>query len=424
MGVHASHAGLPYPIKKARFTLIIPSFDADGDPTDPATPDVEVSKDLAAAGDATEEMTAISGMAGAPALTLTGDEMNCSVLAFNGKNASGPKFPIGAIYPRTLPVLFSFTASAGAAGTVTMPATVPAWAQQAESLMGAILRTTAGTGAAGGAGCLGNQARVVLTNSSARVISIDPSWETNPDNTTTVEVLATPEWVARMQLLSMTQNFTPLMGQGVISFGTLTSPGGHSTTQGDLYANHGAHVGDYIIQAGDGKPHRIKTLVTNSWTTDAGDAFLTDPAGTAVLVVGAAVALALTAADIGDGALTDAKFQTSPASISAKLPAALTVGGRIKASMEAVRDVVVGAPIAVTVSAGAHTTTLAAATNATGYLDDRLNGRGGMFLTGLLAGQLFKITDYVSATGALTLQNILGNAFPVAVVTGDTLVIY
>ena len=89
MANHASHAALPFPIKNARFTLLIPFLDADGDPTDPTTPDTEISKDDAAAADTAEEIASPKNSIGM--LTLSGAETDCSCAGIAGKAASGPK---------------------------------------------------------------------------------------------------------------------------------------------------------------------------------------------------------------------------------------------------------------------------------------------------------------------------------------------
>src|SRR6185436_18885657 len=186
MSNHVSHAALPYPIKGCRFSLLVPYLDADGDPTDPTTPDTEVSKDAGAFADCSEEVTTLSGSNGMGYITLTGDETNCSMLAVAAKVASGPKNALLACTPHVLPVLLSGTAQAGAAGTITLPSGASAIDSY---YVGCIVRTTGGTGGGGGSGSLNNQARVITAYvGSTKVATISPNWETTPDNTTTFEV--------------------------------------------------------------------------------------------------------------------------------------------------------------------------------------------------------------------------------------------
>jgi hypothetical protein len=102
-----------------------------------------------------------------------------------GRSASGPKVSlIPDIRPRVLPILFSGTATAGAAGSLTLATNIPA---VTNLLAGCILRTTGGTGGGGA----NNQARVIIGFSITRLASVTPNWEVTPDNTTTYEVLLT-----------------------------------------------------------------------------------------------------------------------------------------------------------------------------------------------------------------------------------------
>ena len=200
MANSVSHAALPYPIKGCRFTIAVPYLDADGDPTDPTTPDTERSIDAAAFADCTEEATTISGSNGTAYITLTGDEMNCSLLALAAKVASGPKATLATIYPRILPVFRSGTAQAGAAGTITLDSGASA---VDDFYNGMIVRTTGGTGGGGGSGSLGNQARLVTDYAgSTKVATVVPNWETNPSSDTTFEILLTPEALIRTAVLS------------------------------------------------------------------------------------------------------------------------------------------------------------------------------------------------------------------------------
>jgi hypothetical protein len=196
---------------------------------------------------------------------------------------------------------------------------------------------------------------------------------------------------------------TAMLGFTVVK-GTMASPGGHSTTQGDFASGDGAKakVGFYIWVPATYNVRRIKTLSSDSWTVDSGDAFSTDPAGATYYILAVPINLPFVAGDFGDGSLTDVKFQTTPASILARVPIA---------------------PINVIIGAGAHTTTRIIASDATGYLNDRLNGRPMYFLTGTLAKQLVKITDYVSTTGQIDFETVDGAAVPAAPAQNDTAVI-
>jgi hypothetical protein len=186
MATHFSHSALPYPVRNASFTVQVGYLDATGTPTDPVTPDTEISKDGGTFADCVNEVTTIAGANGVGYITLNGLEMDASMIALAFKVASGPKASlIPDIRPRILPILFSGTASAGAAGSLTLATDIPA---VADLLKGCILRTTGGTGG-GGTGGANNQARVITAFPTTRVAAVVPNWEVTPDNTTTYDVL-------------------------------------------------------------------------------------------------------------------------------------------------------------------------------------------------------------------------------------------
>ena len=183
MAVHASHAALPYPIKNARFTVAVPYLDADGDPTNPTTPDTEFSLDGGDFADCAVEVTTIVGSNGMGLTTFTGAETNGSILGIAAKVASGPKATLLTLHPRVLAIVGSGTLSAGSADGGTL-GTVLAY-----DVTGCFLRTTGGTGG-GGTGGANNQARKIVTYTpSTGAFTVIPNWETTPDNTTTYDVL-------------------------------------------------------------------------------------------------------------------------------------------------------------------------------------------------------------------------------------------
>jgi hypothetical protein len=199
MANHISHAALPYPVKGARFTLLVRYLNSSGVPTDPVTPDTEVSKDGAAFTDCTEEVATITGSNGMGYITLTGDETDCSALGVAAKVASGPNNQLLDLSPRVLPTLRSGTAQAGAAGTITLDSSASA---VDDFYNGCIVQTTGGTGGGGGSGKLNNQARVITDYvGSTKIATVEPNWETTPDNTTTFKVLLTELALQRLAKL-------------------------------------------------------------------------------------------------------------------------------------------------------------------------------------------------------------------------------
>jgi len=190
MANSVTHAGLPFCVKGARYTIPVPYLDSDGDPTDPTTPDTERSIDAATFADCTEEVTTIAGSNGAGYITLTGDETNCSLLCVCAKVASGPKATLLATSPRVLPSIYDGTATAGASGTLTCVKTTCSSIDN--YYKGCIIKTTGGTGGGGGSGSQGNQARVITGYvGSTKVFSVTPNWETSPASGTTFSILLT-----------------------------------------------------------------------------------------------------------------------------------------------------------------------------------------------------------------------------------------
>ena len=201
MAVHVSHARLPYPIQNARYSFLVPFLDAEGDPTDPTTPDTEVSQDNGAFADAAEEISTASGSNGMGLITLTGAETNNSTVGVAVKVASGPKATLMTLYPRNLAIVGSGTLSAGSAGGGTL-GTVLAY-----DVTGCFIRTTGGTGG-GGTGGANNQARRMITYTpSTGAFTVSPNWETTVSTDTTYDVLL-PEGVT----LGMLKALNPTTG--------------------------------------------------------------------------------------------------------------------------------------------------------------------------------------------------------------------
>lgn len=182
-----SHAALPYPIRNSRYTLPLSFRVAAGTPTDPTTPDTEVSSDGGATFAAAIEEITTGGANGLGYVTLTGAETNNNALLVAAKSANCLTTP-AIIFPRVLALVGSGTLSAGSAGGGTLGTLL------AYDVTGCFLRTTGGTGG-GGTGGANNQARKIATyNTGTGAFTVVPDWETTPDGTTTYDVLL-PEGV-------------------------------------------------------------------------------------------------------------------------------------------------------------------------------------------------------------------------------------
>lgn len=421
MAVHASHAALPYPVKGARYTVDVVYLDNDGDPTNPVTPDTEISKDNGDFADCAEEVAVPTTNRGGGMITFSGAEMDCATAKVWLGVASGPKASMLTLQPRVLPVAFSGTATAGAAGSITLATSVPALA---DLLIGCIVRTTGGTGG-GGTGGANNQARVITAYSSGRVATVVPNWETAPDGTTTYEILLTE--AAALRFADVRRwNAADLATPDTAGYPKVTLKAGTGTGEVGLTAGK-VGIDALSVQAiWDALASALTTVGSigkklADWvigTTQTGDSFarLGSPAGASV------------SADV-------AALKADTVAALTRLPTALN-GGNIKASVESitttahaqlftqnsgttyaaavagsiVKEIVtnVGAGSAVdlvregTAQAGSTSTTLKLDAGATAQ-DDFYNHNEVYIYGGTGAGQTNAIADYVGATRVCTM---------------------
>lgn len=201
----ASSDAISVPRKNTAYRLTFFMFDADGDPvTGAAALDSEVSKDGAAFADCTNEATEIGN--GAYYIDLTSTEMNADTVAYVCKTSTtGAKQVCVVMYPDELGDIRvnagqvngttpesaatiaqnvhqfkdSGTAQAGAAGTITLRAGASA---SNNFYNGAYIRITGGTGVGQGRWITGYVG-------ATKVATVDSNWVTNPDNTSTYEIL-------------------------------------------------------------------------------------------------------------------------------------------------------------------------------------------------------------------------------------------
>jgi hypothetical protein len=225
MAVHASHASLPYPVKNARFTFQCPVLRSatDGTLIAPSTPDSEFSLDNGNFADCAEELTSAGTNRGSGIITLTGAETNGSVVGYY-LGSTGALPTSLELYPRELPILSTGTLAAGSAGGGTLQASgLPGY-----SLVGAIIRTTGGTGG-GGTGGANNQARVIATHTvSSGAFTVIPNWETTPSTDTTYDILQTDLLVVAAKANATAWNGTAIADDiydllGIVAIGTAQS---------------------------------------------------------------------------------------------------------------------------------------------------------------------------------------------------------
>lgn len=183
------HAGLPYPIRYFRYTVLIPYLNAAGDPTDPGTPDTEISIDGGAFADTTNEVTTITGSNGMGYLTLTETEMDAAVIGLAAKVSTGPKNTLITLYPRALAnlVIGTHTATAGDADTITLLSVSDGF-----NYTGCFVGINTGTGS-------GQVRKIKIYDTTTLIAYITPSWETAPDNTSEYYIML-PEGMVREAL--------------------------------------------------------------------------------------------------------------------------------------------------------------------------------------------------------------------------------
>lgn len=188
MTVHANDAH-PYPIYNARFRLIVPLLDADGDPISPSSPDTELSQDLGTFADATNEATEIATSSGVVYVDLIATEMDTTSTAVRVQS-TGAKTTIAVLNPKRLPVIRTGTAQAGAATTITLDSNASAID---DYYVGCYVNITNNDPA----NVLG-QARVITDYVGSTKVATVPTWGTNPSSASTFEILATAEWIQRL----------------------------------------------------------------------------------------------------------------------------------------------------------------------------------------------------------------------------------
>jgi hypothetical protein len=190
MTVSASDAH-PFPIYNARYRVIFPILDADGDLVTGATsPDSELSQDTGTFADATNEATEIATNSGMYYLDLAAGEMDTKSTAVIVKSGTGKTTPI-VLYPVRLPAIRTGTAQAGAASTITLDASASAIDDYYNGCYVNITNNSP-------ANAQGQARRITDYVGSTKVATVEGTYGTNPSSASTFEVLATGEWIQRL----------------------------------------------------------------------------------------------------------------------------------------------------------------------------------------------------------------------------------
>lgn len=175
----------PFPIYNARFRVVFPILDADGDPvTGAAALDSEASQDQGTFADCTNEATEIATSSGIYYLDLTAAEMDTKCTAVRVQTStSGAKTTVLTLYPVRLSVIRTGTAQAGASNTITLDSGA---STTDDYYNGCYVNITNNTPT----NAQGQARRIIDYVGSTRVATVEANWGTNPSSSSTFEVLA------------------------------------------------------------------------------------------------------------------------------------------------------------------------------------------------------------------------------------------
>jgi len=174
----------PYPIYNARYRVVFPILDADGDlVTGAASLDSELSQNQGAFADATNEATELATSSGMYYLDLIAGELDTKSTAIIVKTStSGAKTTPMVLYPKRLPALRTGTAQAGAATTITLNSEASA----IDDFYNGLIVNITNNSPANAQG----QARVITDYvGSTKVATVEAAWGTNPSSASTFEIL-------------------------------------------------------------------------------------------------------------------------------------------------------------------------------------------------------------------------------------------
>lgn len=217
MANSTTHSALDIPIRGALYNVPLVWLDADGDPTLPTGLDTEISKDNGTFANTTNAPTLAKEVGGVTDsaygyVTLTAAEMTADIVILQAKDATQKATPV-CLRLKRLPIVVEGTATAGAATTITLAVGSSA---VDDFYNGAIIFTDGGTGP--------GQARRILDYVGSTRVATVATWETNPDVTTTYDILATAEWNTALNTRTMLAlpAVAPNASGGLPTFGTGT----------------------------------------------------------------------------------------------------------------------------------------------------------------------------------------------------------
>mgnify|MGYP001609900072 CR=1 FL=1 len=216
----------PWAIYNARFRVVFPILDADGDlVTAAAALDSEVSQDQGTFADATNEATEIATSSGIYYLDLIATEMDtkCSAVIVKTTTTGAKTTPL-VLYPKRLPVLRTGTAQAGAASTITLDSGASA---DDDFYNGCYVNITNNDPA----NVLGQARRITDYVGSTKVATIEGTWGTNPSVASTFEILLPGDTVNVAQWAGTAVGDTNTAGVPVVDTARVA---GTAQTAGDI----------------------------------------------------------------------------------------------------------------------------------------------------------------------------------------------
>ena len=370
----------PFVLYNARYRLIVPLLDADGDPVSPSSPDTELSQDCGTFADATNEATEIATSSGVVYIDLTAGELDTKSTAVRVQS-TGAKTTIAVLYPVRLPVIRTGTAQAGGASSITLDSSASAIT---DYYVGCYVNITNNSPA----NAQGQARRITAYNGSTKVATVEGTYGTNPSSASTFEVLATQEWAWRLadvQSWLGTAAATPTVA-GVPEVDVTHFNGTAGTFASGRPEVNTSHIAGSAVSTSSAQ---LGVNVVNA----GGTAWASGSLTSGVFASGAITATAIAADAIGASELA-ADAVTEIQSGLATASALSTVDTNVSSILAAVRTV------AGTSDSGSTTTMVDAAR--TEADDDYWNGAIILFTSGNIAGQARVITDFVAATDTIT----------------------
>ncbi len=391
----------PFPIYNARYRIIFPLLDADGDlVTGATTPDSELSQDCGTFADATNEMTEIATSSGVYYLDLTAGELDTKSTAIIAKSATaGMKTTVAVLYPVRLPVIRTGTAQAGGASSITLDSSASAIT---DYYVGCYVNITNNSPA----NAQGQARRITAYNGSTKVATVEGTYGTNPSSASTFEVLATQEWAWRLadvQSWLGTAAATPTVA-GVPEVDVTHFNGTAGTFASGRPEVNTSHIAGSAVST---TTAQIGVNVVNAGGTAWGSGAIT-----AAAIAADAITAAKVAADVS-AEIADAVWDEAT---SGHLGAG-TTGNALVDAADPPDPWVTPLPGAYGAGTAGHTLgnlVLASGTSDSGSTttmvdaarteadDDYWNGAIILFTSGNIAGQARVITDFVAATDTVT----------------------